>query len=74
MDVDSIQVQKHIKIDGDEHITHVFTFTRSIEVNEAMDHPAISALIKHKAKSNYFLLPSSCPKTIRLKIFTPQFS
>lgn len=74
MNVSSVHVQKHITIDGEEHITHVFTFSDQVDINKIKKHPAIDRLIENKALSCYLLLPSSCPKTIRLKIFRPKKS
>ena len=69
MNISTIPVQKHTKLDFDEHTTHVFTFAERVSVESSTSHPAIATLIANKSYSSYLLLTSSCPKTIRLKIF-----
>lgn len=68
MNISTIPVQKHTKLDFEEHITHVFTFAERVNIESSTSHPAIATLIAHKPFSSYLVLNSSCPKTIRVKI------
>lgn len=69
MNISTIPVHKHTKLDFGEHTTHVFTFAERVNVKSSTSHPAIATLIANKPISSYLVLNSSCPKTIRVKIF-----
>ncbi|MGK7388897.1 MAG: hypothetical protein ACNS60_01040 [Candidatus Cyclobacteriaceae bacterium M2_1C_046] len=70
MNISSIRILKHIKLEFDNYTTHVFTFEKPVDLLNISKHPAISVLTDQQAASNYMLLESNCPKTVRVKIAT----